>query len=125
MRQSARKRTNDGIQAPLTVSGLRIYRRLLAYAQPYWAMFLLGVVGMVLFAAVDTGLAWLVKQFLDGAFVERDSRVLLMVPVGIVVLFTGSVGGHELGGADALLSKGIHPDEMIARVAALITARRA
>jgi subfamily B ATP-binding cassette protein MsbA len=96
LRQSARKRTNDVIQAPLTVSGLRIYRRLLAYAQPYWAMFLLGVVGMVLFAAVDTGLAWLVKQFLDGAFVERDSRVLLMVPVGIIVLFTARGLGDYL-----------------------------
>jgi subfamily B ATP-binding cassette protein MsbA len=96
LRQSARKRTNDGIQAPLTASGLRIYRRLLAYAQPHWAMFLLGVIGMVLFAAVDTGLAWLVKQFLDGAFVERDSRVLLMVPVGIVVLFTARGLGDYL-----------------------------
>ena len=60
----------------------------MAYAKPHWPMFLLGVVGMVLFAAVDTGLAWLVKKFLDGAFVERDPQVLLMVPAGIIVLFT-------------------------------------
>ena len=51
-------------------------------------MFALGVVGMVLFAAVDTGLAWLVKKFLDGAFVERDPQVLVLVPAGIIVLFT-------------------------------------
>ncbi len=50
-------------------------------------MFLLGVVGMVLFASVDTGLAWLVKKFLDGAFVERDNRVLALVPATIIVLF--------------------------------------
>jgi subfamily B ATP-binding cassette protein MsbA len=50
-------------------------------------MFLLGVVGMVLFAAVDTGFAILVKKFLDGAFVERDPRMLLYVPGGIIVLF--------------------------------------
>ena len=96
MRQSASKRKNEGVQAPLTASGLGIYLRLLAYARPHWAMFLLGVVGMVLFAAVDTGLAWLVKQFLDGAFVERDSKVLLMVPVGIVVLFTARGIGDYL-----------------------------
>ncbi|MGE0030269.1 MAG: lipid A export permease/ATP-binding protein MsbA [Steroidobacteraceae bacterium] len=96
MRQSASKRKNEGVQAPLTASGLRIYLRLLAYARPHWAMFLLGVVGMVLFAAVDTGLAWLVKQFLDGAFVERDSQVLLMVPAGIVVLFTARGLGDYL-----------------------------
>ena len=96
MRQSASKRKSEGLQAPLTAGGLQIYLRLLAYARPHWAMFLLGVVGMVLFAAVDTGLAWLVKQFLDGAFVERDSRVLLMVPVGIVVLFTARGLGDYL-----------------------------
>jgi subfamily B ATP-binding cassette protein MsbA len=50
-------------------------------------MFLLGVLGMVLFASVDTGFAVLVKKFLDGAFVERDPRMLLYVPGGIIVLF--------------------------------------
>jgi ATP-binding cassette, subfamily B, bacterial MsbA len=50
-------------------------------------MFLVGVVGMVMFAAVDTGFAVLVKKFLDGAFVERDPRMLYYVPGGIVILF--------------------------------------
>ena len=50
-------------------------------------MFLLGVLGMVLYAAVDTGFAVLVKKFLDGAFVERDPRMLVYVPAGIIVLF--------------------------------------
>ncbi|MBM4218672.1 MAG: lipid A export permease/ATP-binding protein MsbA [Gammaproteobacteria bacterium] len=59
----------------------------MAYARPHWPMFLLGVLGMVLFAAVDTGFAVLVKMFLDGAFVERDPRMLLYVPAGIIVLF--------------------------------------
>jgi len=88
LRQSASKRKSDRNLPPLSASGLRIYLRLLAYAKPYWPMFLLGVVGMVLFAAVDTGFALLVKWFLDGAFVERDSQVLVLVPAGIIVLFT-------------------------------------
>jgi subfamily B ATP-binding cassette protein MsbA len=72
---------------PLTASGLKTYVRLLAYARPHWAMFLVGVVGMVLYAAVDTGFAVLVKKFLDGAFVEKDPRMLVYVPAGIIVLF--------------------------------------
>lgn len=60
---------------------------MLAYARPHWPMFLLGVVGMVMYAAVDTGFAVLVKKFLDGAFVERDPRMLYYVPVGIMILF--------------------------------------
>jgi subfamily B ATP-binding cassette protein MsbA len=85
LRPSARK--NKEKLPPLTASGLSIYLRLLAYARPHWPMFLLGVLGMVMFAAVDTGFAFLVKKFLDGAFVERDSRMLVYVPAGIVVLF--------------------------------------
>jgi subfamily B ATP-binding cassette protein MsbA len=64
-----------------------VWRRLLGYARPHWAMFALGVFGMTLFAGVDTAMAWWVKRFLDGAFVEHDPRTLLIVPVGLVVLF--------------------------------------
>ncbi len=50
-------------------------------------MFLLGVLGMILFASVDTGFALLVKKFLDGAFIDQDPRVLALVPASIVALF--------------------------------------
>ena len=72
---------------PLTASGLRTYLRLLGYARPYWGMFALGVVGMVLYAAVDIGFAWLVKKFVDGVFEVRDSRMLVYLPAGIIALF--------------------------------------
>ena len=87
MRLSARKPKNKVPLPPLSASGLKTYLRLLGYARPHWAMFLLGVLGMVLYAAVDTGFAVLVKKFLDGAFVERDPRMLVYVPAGIIVLF--------------------------------------
>ena len=88
MRLSASKPKQNKVPLPpLSASGLKTYLRLLAYARPHWPMFLLGVVGMVLYAAVDTGFAVLVKKFLDGAFVERDPRMLVYVPAGIIVLF--------------------------------------
>jgi ATP-binding cassette, subfamily B, bacterial MsbA len=87
LRLSARKTKNKVPLPPLSASGLKTYLRLLGYARPHWAMFLLGVLGMVLYAAVDTGFAVLVKKFLDGAFVERDPRMLVYVPAGIIVLF--------------------------------------
>ena len=65
-----------------------IYRRLLRYARPYVGVFMIGVLGMVLFAATNIGLAYVVKQFVSGAFVKRDPQVLWQVPVGVVVLFT-------------------------------------
>jgi len=87
LRPSASLRKSKAERPPLDPGALRIYLRLLAYARPHWPMFLLGVLGMVLFAAVDTGFAILVKKFLDGAFVERDPRMLVYVPGGIIVLF--------------------------------------
>jgi subfamily B ATP-binding cassette protein MsbA len=81
---------------PLAASGLRIYLRLLAYAKPHWPMFLIGVAGMILYAAVDTGFAYLVKEFLDGAFVARDRRMLVLVPAGILALFLARGAGDYL-----------------------------
>ncbi|MGO9514357.1 MAG: lipid A export permease/ATP-binding protein MsbA [Steroidobacteraceae bacterium] len=65
-----------------------IYRRLLSYARPYIGVFLIGVLGMMLFAATNAALAYLVKGFLNGAFVKRNPQVLWQVPLGVVVLFT-------------------------------------
>jgi subfamily B ATP-binding cassette protein MsbA len=64
-----------------------IYFRLLRYAKPYIGAFMIGVLGMMLFAATQSGLVYLVQTFLKGAFVTRDPRVEWIVPVGVVVLF--------------------------------------
>src|SRR5262245_32225730 len=63
------------------------YRRLLGYLRPHRAMFLLGVLGMILFAATDAGWAAFVRFFLDGTFVERDPRMVWLVPLALVGLF--------------------------------------
>jgi subfamily B ATP-binding cassette protein MsbA len=73
---------------PAVPSPWSIYRRLLRYARPYVGVFMIGVVGMLLFAATESALAYLVKQFLNGAFVEKNPEILWKVPIGVVVLFT-------------------------------------
>jgi subfamily B ATP-binding cassette protein MsbA len=65
-----------------------VYRRLLKYATPYLGVFLIGVLGSVLFASSNAALAYLVKRFLNGAFLVKDPTVLWKVPLGVVVLFT-------------------------------------
>jgi ATP-binding cassette, subfamily B, bacterial MsbA len=89
LRPSAGTRKNKAERAALDADALRTYLRLLGYARPHWAMFLLGVVGMVMYAAVDTGFAYLTKKVFEGAFEEnmRDPRLLYLVPAGIVILF--------------------------------------
>jgi subfamily B ATP-binding cassette protein MsbA len=50
-------------------------------------MFMIGVVGMLLFAASDAALVWLVKEFFKGAFVKPDARTLALVPPAVFLLF--------------------------------------
>ena len=64
-----------------------IYRRILRYAKPHAGVFLIGVLGMMLFAATESGLAYLVKIFLNGAFIQRNPDILWNIPLGVVVLF--------------------------------------
>lgn len=41
----------------------------------------------MLFAATNAGVAWLTKSFLDGTFLERDTDMLWLVPIGLVLIF--------------------------------------
>jgi subfamily B ATP-binding cassette protein MsbA len=80
---------NDSAPAAalVTAEAGRIYRRLLGYAAPHWGMFGIGVLGMMLFAATDASTAWLVREFLNATFVERNPQALWFIPIAIVVLF--------------------------------------
>jgi len=68
-------------------SSWQIYKRLLAYARPYLGVYMIGVLGMVLFAATEGALAYLVQTFTRGAFISKDPRILWTIPIGLVVLF--------------------------------------
>jgi subfamily B ATP-binding cassette protein MsbA len=72
---------------PPVVDSTQVYRRLLGYARPHLGMFMLGVVGMALFAATDTAMAWFIQKFVKGTFVERDPDILWLIPIGAPVLF--------------------------------------
>ena len=72
---------------PISKDALRVYQRLLRYALPHWPVFSIGIAGMVLAAATDSGLALLVREFLNGAFIERNREMLWLVPAGVFMLF--------------------------------------
>ena len=64
-----------------------VYRRLVHYARPHAGMFAIGVLGMMMYAAVTPITAWFVKKFLNAAFVAQNMQVLRYVPVGVIALF--------------------------------------
>lgn len=63
------------------------YGRLLKYLRPYRLQFAIGTLGAIMFAATNTGVAWLAKSFLDGTFLNKDPMMLTLAPIGLVVLF--------------------------------------
>lgn len=72
---------------PSAAEARSVYGRLLGYARPWRGQFLIGVLGMALYAATDAGTAWFVGKFLELAFVAPDPRVVWAVPLGVLVLF--------------------------------------
>jgi len=63
------------------------YKRLLAYATPYWRVFVITALAMIVFAATDTGFAALMKPMLDGNFIEHDADTVKLVPLALIALF--------------------------------------
>ena len=72
---------------PPVLSPAQIYRRLLSYARPHIGMFLIGVVGMVLFPATDGAFAFFVKEFMESTRFEGSGRTILLIAVGAPALF--------------------------------------
>ena len=74
---------------------MNYYRRLLAYAKPYWFRIAVALVMAQLVAGTEGALAWLVKPMMDKIFVERDIEMLRIIPVAIVgIYFVKGVGRY-------------------------------
>jgi ATP-binding cassette, subfamily B, bacterial MsbA len=65
----------------------RTYRRLLGYLRQHLGLFFIGLIGAGLFALTQASIGLIAKEFLDGTFLERDPRMLMLVPVGLIGLF--------------------------------------
>lgn len=76
--------TRNDVQQP---SGFAIYRRLLKYVVPYWKGFAVAVVGMILYAATETGFAALMKPLLDRNFAVSDIKSSGLIPALLIGIF--------------------------------------
>ncbi|MDX1433388.1 MAG: lipid A export permease/ATP-binding protein MsbA [Gammaproteobacteria bacterium] len=69
------------------MTGKELYLRLLRHVSPYWKMFALAVLTMVILAATEPALPALLKPTLDGSFVDKDLDQVGLMSVLIVLLF--------------------------------------
>ena len=87
------RKADKRIDLKMPEGALQTYKRLLGYLRPHKGMFAVGVVGMTIFAATDAGWAAFVKFFLDGTFVDKDPRMVWLVPVALVIALSRMVLG--------------------------------
>ncbi|MCI5066167.1 ABC transporter ATP-binding protein/permease [bacterium] len=59
-------------------------RRLLRYLKPYTGAFFLALGCTVIFGASEGGIPFILKQILDGVFLEKDETLLAWLPVVII-----------------------------------------
>jgi subfamily B ATP-binding cassette protein MsbA len=67
-------------------SSLLLYRRLLRYVRPYWWAFAAAILGMVIVAAGDTVMAYMVIPIIQN-FQKPDPAMTVRLPLAIVAVF--------------------------------------
>ena len=68
-------------------NGWMLYRRLLGYVKPYRKVFFFAIIGMIVVAATQPGLPYLIKGITDQGFIAKDSTYIRMIPVYLILLF--------------------------------------
>ena len=69
------------------VSDRLLYKRLLKYVIPYRHIFMLAILGMVAQAAMEPAKAYLLQPMVDQLFVNKDTSIIIYLPVLIVLVF--------------------------------------
>lgn len=69
-----------------TVSAINLYKRLLTYLTPHWAMFAIGVIGYALFAYSNAALASLMGD-LTNAVTNQDRDARFIIPLTVIGIF--------------------------------------
>lgn len=66
----------------------RLYKRLLDYVKPFWAVLLMGIAANVLYSAIDAVFTYMAKPFMDKAFIHLDLAFVQRIPLIILVGIT-------------------------------------
>jgi ATP-binding cassette, subfamily B, bacterial MsbA len=62
-------------------------KKIFGLTKPYWGTIALSGLMSLVVSGINGGLAWLVKPALDGIFLEKDARLLAILPVAVLLLY--------------------------------------
>lgn len=71
----------------MVLDGKRIYLRLLHHVVPYWRVFLVAILSMVVLAITEPAIPALLKPTFDSSFVDKDLDTVALMAVLVVALF--------------------------------------
>ncbi|MDP2143680.1 MAG: lipid A export permease/ATP-binding protein MsbA [Gallionella sp.] len=71
----------------MNMTSSQLYLRLLTYVKPYWRIFAVSILGMIVVAATEPLVPALMKPMLDGTFVNKDQEMMRLVPIVIILIF--------------------------------------
>jgi subfamily B ATP-binding cassette protein MsbA len=86
----------------MNLTSTQLYLRLLGYVKPYWRIFAISILGMIVTAATEPLLPALLKPMLDGTFIHKDDTVIRLAPLFILLIFfvrgiASFVGTYAIG----------------------------
>jgi len=64
----------------------QLYARLLRYVLPYWRVFALALLGMVITALTEPAMPALLQPLLDGGFVGKDPLLIILIPIILMLI---------------------------------------
>lgn len=67
---------------------MKILRKIIELAKPYWPRVLLGIIFGLMVSGVTGAIAWLTKPALDVIFIEKRYEYLTLLPIGVFTLFS-------------------------------------
>src|SRR5512136_612398 len=70
-----------------TKESIALYRRLLLLVKPYWKKLVVAMVCMIFVSLLTAGEALLVKNVVDDVFITKDTKLLLLIPIAVILLF--------------------------------------
>jgi len=66
---------------------MELYRRLLAFLKPYRKKLIIAMICMIIVSGCNALIAFAVKPVMDNIFFTKNTKMLLLIPIGVVLLF--------------------------------------
>ncbi|MFN3234515.1 MAG: lipid A export permease/ATP-binding protein MsbA [Gammaproteobacteria bacterium] len=69
------------------ITSAELYKRLLKYVAPYWKLFVVAILGSIVYSSVDAWFVHFIRPLLNKGFIQRDSAFISWLPAIVLGAF--------------------------------------